>query len=61
MMGLPTKIFGSRVIRVCQSIISSVIQCLHYIMSYRDETDIRACLEFAGDRDHRLVASVSAA
>ncbi len=25
------------------------------------ETDIRACLEFAADRDHRLVASVSAA
>ena len=24
------------------------------------ETDIRACLEFAADRDHRLVASVSA-
>lgn len=22
------------------------------------ETDIRACLEFAADRDHRLVASV---
>jgi uncharacterized protein (DUF433 family) len=25
------------------------------------ETDIRACLEFAAARDHRLVASVSAA
>ena len=25
------------------------------------ETDIRACLEFVADRDHRLVASVSAA
>ena len=25
------------------------------------ETDIRACLEFAADREHRLVASVSAA
>lgn len=25
------------------------------------ETDIRACLEFAADRDHRLVTSVSAA
>lgn len=25
------------------------------------ETDIRACLEFAADHDHRLVASVSAA
>jgi len=24
------------------------------------ETDIRACLEFAADREHRLVASVSA-
>ena len=23
------------------------------------ETDIKACLEFAADRDHRLVASVS--
>ncbi|MBD2484110.1 DUF433 domain-containing protein [Planktothrix sp. FACHB-1365] len=23
------------------------------------ETDIRACLEFAADRDHRLVALVS--
>jgi len=25
------------------------------------ETDIKACLEFAADRDHRLVASVSVA
>lgn len=25
------------------------------------ETDIRACLEFAADRDHRLVVSVSTA
>lgn len=25
------------------------------------ETDIRACLELAADREHRLVASVSAA
>jgi uncharacterized protein (DUF433 family) len=25
------------------------------------ETDIRACLEFAADREHRLVSSVSAA
>ena len=25
------------------------------------ETDIRFCLEFVADRDHRLVASVSAA
>ena len=25
------------------------------------ETDIKACLEFVADRDHRLIASVSAA
>ena len=25
------------------------------------EKDIRACLEFAADRDHRLIASVGAA
>lgn len=27
----------------------------------RTEADIRACLEFAADHDHRLVAAVSAA
>jgi uncharacterized protein (DUF433 family) len=25
------------------------------------ETDVKACLEFAADREHRLVAAVSAA
>jgi uncharacterized protein (DUF433 family) len=66
----PDKRGGKPCIRRMRITVYDVLGWLASGMSYRDilddfpeltEADIKACLEFAADREHRLVAAVGAA